>query len=120
MSAELERAVTVVREASDDLAGLTPDQIAAKLKKAGMLWCGPGEQKRSQSCPIHHWLEARLRAAGLLEYVVDLFVYREDVTAVVPTSDGRMGRCEVRTPAPVSEFIDQYDEGRYEHLEVPA
>ncbi len=114
MTTELDRVEAKVRETLDDLAQYEPDQIAAKLKRAGMLWCG---SPRDSACPVHHYLEARLRKAGLLEYVVGLFVYSSVVAVAAPTSDGRMGRREIRTPASVWDFIRRYDRDDYQQLE---
>ncbi len=113
MSAELKRAVTVIREALDDLAHLSPDEIAEKLRVEGMLWCDPG--RRSTSCPIHHWITARLKAHGYDRSDYYLTVGTEMVRNL-KTAHGE----GIPHPLSVRDFIDQYDEGRYKHLEVPA
>ncbi len=111
MMTELHRAEMVVRDALNDLAGLEPDEIAEKLRDEGMLWCNP--RGRAISCPIHHWLEARLEAQGL-----DHFVVNVAVTAPYVTLPTRSDRSIVWNPQPVAEFIRRYDRGHYEHLEV--
>ncbi len=112
MTAELERVVTVVRDALAELGQYEPDQIAEKLRAEGMLWwCNP--RGRAISCPIHHYLEARLEAQGLDHFVVNVVVTAPYVT--LPT---RSDRSIVWNPQPVAEFIQKYDQGRYEHLEV--
>ncbi len=108
---ELAQAETVIREALDDLAHLTPDQIAEKLSAAGMLWCDPG--RRSTSCPIHHWIIASLKAHGYDRFDYYAAVGTEAVHNLRTTQGKRIPH-----PEPVAEFIYRYDEGRYKHLEV--
>ncbi len=116
MMTELERVLTVIREALADLAHPISDQIAEKLKKAGMLWCGPGE--REQSCPLHHYLESRLIAHGLEG--ISLSVSPNDVSVIIPTPDGLNSLILQPFPQSISQFVYRYDRGDYRHLEGQA
>ncbi len=110
MAAAPQRALTVVRDALNDLALLTPDEIAHKLAVEGMLWCDP--RHRASSCPIHHYLTARLRAHGLEG--IALSVSPDAVMAIVR---GRNKPIMQPLPKPVSNFVYKFDFGDYEHLE---
>ncbi len=112
-----QRAETVIRDALDELGQYQPDEIAVKLRAEGMLWCGP--KHRAASCPIHHYLTARLLAHSLEG--ITLSVGPDEAVAVVPMYSGRRGRNSLIVqplPKPVSQFVYKYDRGDYKHLEV--
>ncbi len=110
---QLQRADTIIRDALADLAELAPDQIAAKLAAAGMLFCGAGA--RTRSCPIHHWTTSRLAAHGLIRVAATLRVGRNEVFVHKPKPTAHR-LVTVQVPVPVAEFIDRYDRGDYNHL----
>ncbi len=110
MTTEQERVVTVVRDALDDLAQYEPDEIVEKLKHEGMLWHDPG--RRSTSCPIHHWIMARLKAHGFDRFDYYVAVGTEAVRNLTTTQGER-----IPLPEPVAKFIGRYDRGDFKHLE---
>ncbi len=115
MTTELERAVTIIREALADLAQYDPDEIAEKLRAEGMLWCDP--EHRATSCPIHHWLEARLIAYRLGWFAANMIVVPTYVSLPAP-APAPMYQTTVGNSPSVQRFIEQYDRGDYRHLEA--
>ncbi len=117
MTTELAQAETVIRDALNELAQYEPDQIAEKLRAAGMLTCD--HRRRTTSCPIYQYLKPRLVAHGLHQFAEYMAVAPGYVLMVdlYPEHDpAARKRTILPIPEPVTFFIDKFDAGDYDHI----
>ena len=96
--------MTIIEQATaalDELAWMTPDEIAAKLAANGRLRCRP-VVPRSIGCPLWLYLAER---TGSSDHIITTDRLLFDIR-----SNG------VRLPVTVQLFVHRFDRGCYDHL----